>query len=137
MTRRSRPMRQERRKPEHGPSAPLFVEFRPMRIADMVPGYEYDPGMMLFRAQTPPLNGRDGSYSLVFEMPVWLPPEYREQSTFNIQVALAIIEAGDPDAARQIERLKAAARTPEARRYAAAHPLFRDAIQGGGHVDQA
>ena len=136
MTRRARTTRNNR-KSEHGPSAPLFVEFRPMRFADMIPGYEYRPDLMLLRMQTPPLTDESGQYAMSLEVPVWVPPEYRAPSAENIRLALALVEAQNPDAARQIERLKAAARTPAARRYAAAHPLFRDTVQGGGHVDQA
>lgn len=135
MTRRSRPTRQERRKLKQGPSAPLFVEFRPMRIADMVPGYEYEPGMMLFRAQTPPLDGRDGSCAMVFEMPVWVMRELRSATPANVQIVMALLEAQDPDAAQQLERLKAAARTPSVQRYAAEHPLFQVTGPGGNHVD--
>ncbi|MCA0339646.1 MAG: hypothetical protein LCH99_07905 [Proteobacteria bacterium] len=90
-----------------------------MSIADMVPGHEYEPDLTIIEIRSPPVLGEQGNQGVIFRMPVWLPPRYREPTMFNVQFALGWIEQTNPEASAAIERLKELARHPRSRAFAA------------------
>ena len=93
-----------------GMNAPLLVELRPMTLADMVPGHEYQAGMSILRVATLPMLGPSGDLSQVWDMPVWLPPEYREPTPTNAAMAFNYLDAVDAEAAKIFEQMRVLAR---------------------------
>lgn len=101
-----------------GPSCPLLLHLRPMTIADMAPGYPYEPGLTLLTIMTWPVFGDDNRSAVGFDSPVRLPAEYREFTPQNARIALDLLCALDPEAAAMIDDLKRLARQPKSRRFA-------------------
>jgi hypothetical protein len=102
----------------------MLCELRPMKIADMFPGYSYEPGMSILHIRILPIFGEGRDTGLAYEVPVKLPAAHREPTEFNIRLALALVERVDPGAAAVIEEMKHLAREPHSRSLAAASGLF-------------
>lgn len=100
------------------PSCPLLLHLRPLTIADMAPGYTYEPGLTLLTVMTWPVFGDDNRSAVGFDSPVKLPAEYREFTPKNARIALDLLCAVDPEAAAMVDDLKRLARQPKSRRFA-------------------
>jgi hypothetical protein len=89
------------------PPLQLLCKLRPLTIADMVPGYTYELGMSVLQVGTPAL-GRDehSGIGLMFDMPMLLPPDLRENTPENVKGALALACMIDPEARQIVEHLK-------------------------------
>lgn len=109
-----------------GPSAPLLMQLRPMTIAEMVPGHTYEPGLSILEVSTLPVFGARGNEGRLWRLPVKMPPEYRENTTFNVFLAMEILRLSDPEAKNILDSMAALARDPRSRAAAASHPLFDD-----------
>ncbi|RVN54352.1 hypothetical protein [Sinorhizobium meliloti] len=107
-----------RNRKEGEPSCPLLLHLRPLTIADMAPGYPYEPGLTLLTVMTWPVFGDDNRSAVGFDSPVRLPAEYREFTPQNARIALDLLCAVDPEAAAMVDDLKRLARQPKSRRFA-------------------
>ncbi|WP_132535159.1 hypothetical protein [Rhizobium sp. PP-F2F-G48] len=85
----------------------------------MVQGFQYPPGLSVLTIQTHPVFGERGDAALVYDVPVMLPPEFRASTETNLRLALAMVEAVDPEAAATIANLKTLARSQRSRAYEA------------------
>lgn len=112
--------------PSSAPSCPLLIEYRPLTLSDMIPGFAYEPDLMLFRIVMAPVFGEQGNEAGVYDVPLGVPPAYREPTEHNIHVVLGLIEATDVDAARAIANIKEMARRPPSREWF----LLRDENRG-------
>ena len=99
------------------PSCPLLIEYRPLTSGDMIPGFAYEPDLMLFRIVTAPVLGERRNETQVYDVPLWVPTAYREPTETNILIVLGFIEATDVDAARAIANIKETARRPASREW--------------------
>lgn len=69
---RAESRRQARAARRATPSAPLFLELRPLTTADMVTGVEYPPDLSILHIRTLPVF-ENGWTALATDLPVWLP----------------------------------------------------------------
>lgn len=115
-------------------SCPLLLHLRPLTIADMAPGYPYEPGLTLLTVLTWPVFGDDNRSAVGFDCPIKLPAEYRELTPLNARIALELLCATDPAAAAMVDDLKRLARQPKSRRFAnsPAADRFLASIRSGG-----
>jgi hypothetical protein len=89
------------------PPLQLLCKLRPLTIADMVSGYTYEPGMSVLQIGTPALGRDDHSgIGLMFDMPLLLPPDLRENTPENVIGALALACMIDPEVRQIVEHLK-------------------------------
>lgn len=100
------------------PSCPLLFKLRPLTIADMAPGYAYEPGLTLLTVMTWPVFGDDERSGVGYDFPVMLPEAYRASTAENALIALNVLCAIDPEAADLVDKLKMLARQPKSRAFA-------------------
>ncbi len=99
-------------------SCPLLFKLRPLTIADMAPGYAYEPGLTILTVMTWPVFGDDNRSGVGYDFPIRLPEKYREPTEENTLIALNLLCAIDPEAAVLVDRLKHLARQPQSRAFA-------------------
>jgi hypothetical protein len=102
------------------------MQLRPMTIAEMVPGYTYEPGLSVLEVATLPVFGASGNQGRLWRLPVKMPKEYRESTIFNALLAMEILRLTDPEAAKILDAMIVLSRDPRSRAAAALHPLFDD-----------
>jgi hypothetical protein len=86
-----------------------------MTTADMVPNHPYVPGLTILRIGVFPAFGNQGDSGVIFDLPLMLPREFRENSPFNIRLAIELLRRSDPEARQIIEDLTRLARDPRSR----------------------
>jgi len=97
-----------------------------MTIAEMVPGHPYEPGLSVLEVATLPVFGTRGNEGRLWRLPVMMPVQHRENTTFNVLLAMEILRLCDPEARIILDSMAALARDPRSRAAAASHPLFDD-----------
>lgn len=85
----------------------LLAKIRPMTINDLIPGYEYEPGLTMLEIEQPATANAVGA---LWQIPIELPAEMREPTPENTQAAYALAYACDPQARQIIDQMKQRAR---------------------------
>lgn len=85
----------------------LTARMRPFTVADMEPGHEYPPGMVMLEVELPATADHDGE---MWGIPIEAPPELRAATPENAQILFAFVYKNDPEARAIIDDMKRRAR---------------------------